>query len=110
MIVSSESNRVSPKAYPIKSGTKASYYGIAYEVGKKVTQAFGYYQDIEPYLPDKYIDKYTYKPHKRLSGQVGKTIHAKKKKFLSKKYRYFHKEPCLPSYRNHIYSNGNAHC
>ncbi len=91
MIVTATKGNINPKVYPLKQGTKASYYGSIYEVGKYLLKGFGYYQDIEPYLPDRYIEKYTYKPHKRLAGEVGKKIHKKKR---TRKHHQFTQKEC----------------
>ncbi len=78
MIVARKRQSQKAKVSPIGvRPTKGGYLPAAYEVGKIALKSLGYYQDIEPYLPDKYIDKYTYKPHKRLAGYLGQTIQKK---------------------------------
>ncbi len=62
----------SAKATIINSG-KGAVFGTAYEGFKRASRVYGFYQDIKPYLPETYIDKYRYKPHKRIAGQLQKT-------------------------------------
>ncbi len=83
----------SPKAYPIGTRpAKPSIIPAAYEVFKTGLRGVGYYKDIEPYLPDRYIKKYTYKPHKRVAGYLGQAVHPKKK---YRTYDKFSKEHCV---------------
>jgi len=81
MIVSKGTQSASPKVQSISrpQGPK-SWASAVYQGFKTTAQVFDVYQDIEPYLPDKYIKKYTYKPHKRVAGYLGQTLHAKEKK------------------------------
>ncbi len=79
MIIAGKSQSQKPKISPIGTRpSKAGYLSGAYEVGKIGLRTYGYYSDIEPYLPDKYVDKYTYKPNKRIAGYLGQTFHSKK--------------------------------
>ncbi len=79
MIVAGQSQSQKPKASPIGSRPgRPSYIPAAYETAKIIIKSYGYYEQVEPYLPDKYVDKYTYKPHKRVSGYLGQTIHKPK--------------------------------
>ncbi len=74
------SRQYKAKAYPI--GSKPGFVGGYYEAGKRLAEAAGIYKDIRPYLPETYIDpvidKYSYKPRKRLSGYAGKALWSKK--------------------------------
>ncbi len=80
MIVTTSSQPGSAKATVIgQRGGKAPYLGYAYEGFKHTSKALGFYQDIKPYLPETQLDKYRYKPHKRVAGYLGKTFHARKK-------------------------------
>ncbi len=48
---------INPKAYPIGSKPGKSAPGFAYDTGKRLAKYFGYYQDIEPYLPEEMIQR-----------------------------------------------------
>ena len=71
-LVTSFSQPSGAKATVINSG-KGTVIGSAYEGFKHAARAYGFYQDIKPYLPETYIDKYRYKPHKRISYALQKT-------------------------------------
>ncbi len=87
MIVAGKSQSQKPKISPIGTRpSKAGYVSGAYEVGKITLKSAGYYKQVEPYLPDKYVDKYTYKPHKRIAGYLGQTIYKKRKVFSQFRY------------------------
>ncbi len=90
MIVTSKQQSVSPKATPI--GKKSGYYGSAYNVGKRLVGYAGYAKELDRYLPDKYISKYTYKPHKRTAGYLGQAFW--KKKFRYATGRQFNQKRC----------------
>ncbi len=95
MIVAGKSQSQKPKISPIGTRpSKAGYFSGAYEVGKIGLRGMGYYKDIEPYLPDKYVDKYTYKPHKRITGYLGQAFHAKKRKQSSTYQQYQKSDEC----------------
>ncbi len=66
------------KSTVINSG-KGTVLGSTYQGFKHAAKAFGFYKDIEPYLPETSIKKYTYKPHKRTSGYLGKALWSTKK-------------------------------
>ncbi len=69
MIVAGKSQSQKPKISPIGTRpSRAGYFPAIYEVGKIGLRSYGLYKDFERYLPDKYVDKYTYKPHKRVTG------------------------------------------
>ncbi len=85
MIVSQKQMRISPKATPI--GKRQGHVGSAYTIGKRLAGYAGYAKDIQPYLPETYIDKYIYKPRKRIAGYLGKTIHKSKTKTSYNKFR-----------------------
>ncbi len=87
MIVTSSRQTVSPKATVINS-PRASIFSAAYSGFTKITTALGYYQDIKPYLPEYYLDKYRYKPRKRVAGYLGKAVWSKKN---FRKYNKFRK-------------------
>ncbi len=100
MIVSQKQSRIHPKATII--GRRSGQYGSIYTVGKRLVEFAGYYDEIKPFLPETYIDKYTYKPRKRVAGYLGQTIHAKKRY----KTGYHKYEECLSGIlRNKRYSN-----
>ncbi len=65
------------KATVINSGTGA-IASSAYTGFKHVARVYGFYKDIQPYLPETTIDRYRYKVHKRTSGYVGQKIHKSK--------------------------------
>ncbi len=54
--------------------------GGIYETIKFGLQEFGYYDQIRQYDPGYYIDKYTYKPRKRVAGYLGQKIYGFPKK------------------------------
>ncbi len=72
--------RTSPgaKASFISRKSRAPYLGYAYEGLKHTSRAYGFYKDIKPYLPETYLDKYRYKPHKRVAGYLGQYAYGKK--------------------------------
>ncbi len=53
-------------------------FASVYELAKYGLKSFGYYQEIQKYDPGYYVQKYTYKPRKRLAGYLGQTVHSKK--------------------------------
>ncbi len=73
------------KATIINSG-KGTVISSAYQGFVQFSKAYGFYQDVKPYLPDTYLKKYTYKPHKRVAGYLGQAFHAKKRSSSSGKY------------------------
>ncbi len=77
MIVTASSQPTSAKATVLNSG-KGTILGSAYQGFKIASKTFGFYQDIKPYLPDTAIDRYRYKPHKRITGYLGQAFHSKK--------------------------------
>ncbi len=83
---------------------KPTWIGVAYEGFKTASKSLGFYRDIEPYLPDTYIDKYRYKPQKRISGYIGKKIHKSKTKTRHHKFRKtcseFHRWNNFDKYNN----------
>ncbi len=103
MIVSSKSQHISPKATPL--GRTAGHYGSAYTVGKRLVKYAGYAKKIEPYLPETYIDKYTYKPHKRVSGYLGQKFHAKENGSRYNKFGKTRREFNQQSHWNEYCSN-----
>ncbi len=109
LINATSSGSVSPKAYQINRGGKAAAIGPIYEGFKQIGRAYGFYQDIEPYLPETIVEKYKYQPHKRVAGYLGQAFHAKKK-FKSSSHK-FNQEFCdvFGKYGyNHCKSN-NSH-
>ncbi len=81
MIVAQHSKEVSPTTYRIGQG-KGSFIGPVVTGFKHISKTYGFYKDIKPYLPETYLDKYKYKPGKRITGFLGQTFH--KKKFESR--------------------------
>ncbi len=107
MIIAGKSQSQKPKISPIGTRpSKAGYLPAAYEIGKTIVKSYGYYKDIEPYLPDKYIDKYTYKPHKRITGYLGQTFHSKKTKNV---FSYQFNQEYARRCRSGNYYNTNCH-
>ncbi len=78
MIVTSTSQPASAKATIINSG-KGAVFGSTYQGFKEVARIYGFYKDIKPYLPETYLDKYRYKPHKRVAGYAGQIFWSKTK-------------------------------
>ncbi len=70
--------------------------GSLYQLGKLGLQSLGYYEDIKQYDPgyhlERFRDKYSYKPRKRLAGYLGQAIHAKKKKFSSAHSKFYYQQ------------------
>ncbi len=66
-------------------------FGYIYETVKSGLQEFGYYDQIRKYDPGYYLDKYSYKPRKRIAGLVGQKLHAKKKLRSSRNYQFYQK-------------------
>ena len=80
MIVARSRQTTKVKTSPIGTGPKGpTYLPAIYEIGKQVADIYGYYENIKPYLPETYIDKYTYKPRKRIAGYLGQKLYEKKK-------------------------------
>ncbi len=69
-------------------------FGSIYDIAKEFAKTYGYYEDIKQYDPGYYIDKYTYKPRKRVAGYLGQKLHEKKKKFRSSSRYQFYQERC----------------
>ncbi len=74
MIVTTGPQPTGAKATIINSG-RGSVFGSAYTGFKYASRAFGFYQDIQPYLPETTLDRYRYKPHKRVAGKIGQKIY-----------------------------------
>ncbi len=109
MIVAGKSQSQKPKISPIGTRpSKAGYVSGAYEVAKIGLKSYGYYQDVEPYLPDKYVDKYTYKPHKRITGYLGQAFHKKKTSNASSYQQYKKSDECR--WRCFKYANTSGDC
>ncbi len=81
-------------------------FGTVYQAVKSGLQFYGYYDQIKQYDPGYYVEKYTYKPQKRLSGYLGQTIH-KKKNASYGKYRKTYSEFCRFS---KFYKRGQGPC
>ncbi len=110
MIVTGKSQNVKPKVGAI--GTRpgrASYAPAIYEIGKNIVKSYGFYKDIEPYLPDKYVEKYVYKPHKRVYAyaRTTKGFLRKTKNATSNK---FHKKCPQRGFWNYKYTNQQKPC
>ncbi len=54
-------------------------FGSVVDIGRQVLKSYGYYQkfNLQRYDPQVYVDKYTYKPRKRVAGYLGKAIQSK---------------------------------
>ncbi len=103
MIVAGQSKKVSPSTYRIGQG-KATYFGPVITGFKHIAKSYGFYKDIKPYLPETYLDKYKYKPGKRITGYAGQIFHSKKRK-LSSSYSKLNKECQHSKYWNCQRSN-----
>ncbi len=74
MIVTTGTQPGSAKATTISTRSRGiPFVGHAYEGFKYASRAFGFYQDIKPYLPETTLDRYRYKPHKRGYGYARTT-------------------------------------
>jgi len=72
----------------IKTGTRQKRpglpskrpFGSVYHIVREGLKTHGFYQEynLQQYDPQVYVDKYTYKPHKRIAGYAGKTLHESK--------------------------------
>ncbi len=86
--------------------------GTVYEAGKYVLKTLGYYEEFKQYDPgyyyEQYIQKYTYKPRKRLTGYALSTqgFLQTKKAFKSRKYSQFNQE-CS---KHCSWNNWNCNC
>ncbi len=78
MIVTSTRQTTKGKPGYLHKAGRASYAGYAYEGLKYTSKAFGFYQDIQPYLPETYLDRYRYKPRKRVAGYLGQAVYKSK--------------------------------
>ncbi len=78
MIVTGKAQTAQGKAQFIKRAGRAPYLGYAYEGLKYASRTYGFYKDIKPYLPETYLDRYRYKPRKRVAGYLGQTIYKTK--------------------------------
>ncbi len=63
-LVSGGQKQITPKAYPIGTRPGKSAPGIAYDTGKTISKYFGYYKEIEPFLPENIVPRYLKKPYK----------------------------------------------
>ncbi len=61
--------------------------GLIYELAKGALQHYGYYEDIKQYDPGFYMEKYKYKPVKRIAGKLGQKLWLPKR-IRSQKRRY----------------------
>ncbi len=89
MIVTSKASSIQAKATPIGRGQ--GHIGSAYHIGKRLVKTAGLYPQIEPYLPETYLDpirkRYGYKPRKRITGHALSTRgFLKKAPFTNRKY------------------------
>ncbi len=92
MIVTSRRQTPGAKASFISRKSRAPYLGYAYEGLKHASRTYGFYKDIKPYLPETYLDKYTYKPHKRVAGYIGQKFWKKKRiPFYTSSYQQYQK-------------------
>ncbi len=107
-IVTGSTQPKGAKASFISRKSRAPYIGYAYEGLKHASRTLGFYQDIEPYLPETTIDRYRYKPLKRTAGYLGKAIH--KKKFRTSSYSYFYKKYSHSSVWNNCGKYRNDSC
>ncbi len=86
MIVAARSESVGPKTHRINSG-KGTYISPIYEGFKQTARIYGFYKDIKPYLPETYLKKYTYKPHKRAFGYASQKLHEKKNESPPRRFK-----------------------
>ncbi len=107
LIKTASSQPGSAKATIINSG-KGTIIGSTYEGFKHAARVYGFYQDIKPYLPDTYIDKYRYKPHKRLFEYALQSKGFLRQKDKSRTYSKLYKE--RPIYRDINRNDKRKHC
>ncbi len=62
---------------PTSPRPRLNPYGTGYQIAKQVSKSWGFYQDIKQYDPGYYVEKYTYKPRKRIAGYLGQKLHSK---------------------------------
>ncbi len=56
-------------------------FGAIYDIARQGLEISGLYSkyNLQQYDPQVYVDKYTYKPHKRVAGYLGKKLWSKTK-------------------------------
>ncbi len=91
MIVTGKAQTAQGKAQFIKRAGRAPYLGYAYEGLKYASRTYGFYKDIKPYLPETYLDKFKYKPRKRVAGYVGQKLYESKKKNNGSNNKFYKK-------------------
>ena len=89
MVIKAATRQKRPKI----SGKKP--FGTIYKLAREGLKYYGYYDkyNLRQYDPQVYVDKYTYKPHKRLVGYAGlsKRIRKKARSKVSKYYQFYQK-------------------
>ncbi len=77
-------------------------FGAIYDIAKEGLKQTKYWREygLERYDPDYYLDKYTYKPRKRLAGYAGQKIHGLPKKKFFKTRQFYEKSGKRPSWFN----------
>ena len=57
-------------------------FGAVYDIAREGLKYYGYYDkyNLRQYDPQVYVDKYTYKPHKRVAGKLGQILYGTQKK------------------------------
>ncbi len=61
-------------------------FGYIYETIKFGSKELGYYNQIRQYDPGYYLDKYSYKPRKRVAGYLGQKIYESKTSTRNNKF------------------------
>ncbi len=87
LIKTTASQPTSARATVIGTKTRYPVVSYTYEGLKIASKTYGFYQDIKPYLPETYLDKYRYKPHKRVAGYLGKAVWNSKASAGNNKFR-----------------------
>ncbi len=112
MIRTTASQPSGARATVIGTRTKFPFISHAYEGLKMFSKTLGFYQDIKPYLPETYLDKYRYKPHKRVAGYIGKAVYKSKNATSYNKFRKTRgcHQPAGSDNKYGIHSSKSSHC
>ncbi len=79
MIVASRSQSIGTKVQTLSrsGGGIGTYASPLWKFPEAVAKYYGKWQQYKKYIPSYYEEKYTYKPHKRVAGKIGQTLHSK---------------------------------
>ncbi len=86
-------------------------FASVYELVKQGLKTYGIYDDygLQQYDPGYYMEKYTYKPRKRVAGYLGQTLHAKSTQVYSTNYYKYQKSSGCRDWNNK-YANPEFNC